>query len=134
MSTMDVTEVLQKAARLQGSRAPAPEPGPLASAMHEQSRQLWERSGLKDIGAEKVARGLGWFSIGLGLIELFMPRTVARICGGQGRHTAIIRLYGLREIAAGLMIVSSRKPAAGMWSRVAGDALDLATLAAALVN
>jgi uncharacterized membrane protein len=131
---MDVTELVQKAAGLQGSRTPAREPGSLGRTIHKQSRQLWERSGLKDIGAEKVARGLGWFSIGLGLAELLMPRAVARICGGEGKHTGLIRLYGLREIAAGLMIFSSSKPVAGVWARVAGDAMDLATLAAAFGN
>lgn len=131
---MDVTELVQKTAGFEGSRTPAQEPGRLGRAMHTQSRQLWERSGLKGIGTEKVARGLGWFSIGLGLAELLMPRTVARLCGGEGKHTGLIRLYGLREIAAGLMIFSSRKPAAGVWARVAGDAVDLATLAAAFVN
>ena len=131
---MDVTELTQKAASFQGSRTQAKEPGRVGRTIYTQSRQLWERSGLNDMGAEKVARGLGWFSIGLGLAELLMPRAVARICGGEGKHTALIRLYGLREIAAGLMIFSSRKPAAGVWSRVAGDAIDLATLAAAYVN
>ena len=132
---MHVNELVQKAASFQGSRGPSREPGHVRKMMHGQSRQLWERSGLKEIGAEKVARGLGWFSIGLGLAELLAPRAVARLCGGEGKHTLLIRLYGLREIAAGLMIFSQgRKPAMGVWSRVAGDALDLATLAAAAVN
>jgi uncharacterized membrane protein len=66
---------------------------------------------------------------------LLAPRAIAKLCGGEGKHTGLIRLYGLREIAAGLMIFSQgRKPAAGVWSRVAGDAIDLATLAAAAVN
>lgn len=30
---------------------------------------------------EKVARGLAWFGIGLGLAELLAPRTVARAAG-----------------------------------------------------
>jgi uncharacterized membrane protein len=131
---MDVTELVQKAVSLQGSR-PSQSPGQVGKLVNQQSRQLWEQSGLKDIGAEKVARGLGWFSIGLGLAELLAPRAVARLCGGEGRHTGLIRLYGLREIAAGLMIFSQgRKPAAGVWARVAGDAVDLATLGAALVH
>jgi uncharacterized membrane protein len=60
---------------------------------------------------------------------------IARICGGQGKHTGLIRLYGLREIASGLMIFSEgKKPARGVWSRVAGDAVDLATLGVAAVS
>src|SRR5689334_18583279 len=94
--------------------------------------QLWDRAGLERIGTQKLARGLAWFSIGLGLAELLAPRAVARICGGDGKHTGLIRLYGAREIAAGLMIFAGgRKPVSGLWSRVAGDAVDLATLGAA---
>ena len=85
--------------------------------------------------AEKIAQRLGWFSIALGVTELIAPSLVARVCGGKGRHTALIRLYGIREIASGLLIFSGgRRPAAGMWSRVAGDAIDLATLGAAAVH
>jgi uncharacterized membrane protein len=39
---------------------------------------------------------------------------------------------GLREIAAGVGILSQRRPSAWMWGRVAGDALDLALLGAAM--
>jgi uncharacterized membrane protein len=104
-------------------------------AMRDTSREQWRHGPLRDIGAEQLARGLGWFSIGLGLAELLAPRAVARLCGGEGRHTAMIRMYGLREIAAGLMIFSEgRRPATGMWSRVMGDAMDIATLAAAYAS
>jgi uncharacterized membrane protein len=85
--------------------------------------------------AERMAQRLGWFSIALGLTELIAPSLVARLCGGHGRHTGLIRLYGLREIASGLLIFSGgRRPAAGMWSRVAGDAIDLTTLGAAALH
>jgi hypothetical protein len=41
-------------------------------------------------------------------------------------------MYGLREIATGIAILNSKQPAVWMWGRVAGDALDLATLGASL--
>jgi uncharacterized membrane protein len=131
---MNVTELVAKTGLLEGSRgSPQGERATLSAAL--QSGELWQKSPLQKVGAERVARGLGWFSVGLGLAELFAPRAVARLCGGSGKHTGLIRLYGLREIAAGLMIFSQgKKPAAGVWSRVAGDALDLGTLAAAAVN
>ncbi len=89
----------------------------------------------KNGGAQRLARGLGWFSMGLGLAELLAPRAVGRLAGGAGASTGLIRLYGLREIACGLIIFSQgRKPVAGMWSRVGGDAMDLATLAAIAVS
>lgn len=79
----------------------------------------------------KLAQGLGWFSLGLGLAELLAPRAVAKVAGLQGAHTGLIRLYGLREIASGVGIFSQRKPAEAVWSRVAGDAIDLASLGSA---
>ena len=128
---MNLTDLVSKSGLLQGSRAPSG----TREALHQKAGELWQRGPLAQIGPERVARGLGWFSIGLGLAELLTPGLIARLCGGQGRHTGLIRLYGLREIAAGLMIFSQgNKPASGVWSRVAGDALDLATLAAAAVN
>jgi uncharacterized membrane protein len=41
-------------------------------------------------------------------------------------------LYGLREVAAGVGILTQPKPAAWLWGRVAGDILDIGTLASAL--
>jgi len=35
-------------------------------------------------------------------------------------------VVALREIAAGITIFSQKKPSGGLWSRVAGDALDVA--------
>ncbi|HEV2837414.1 MAG TPA: SRPBCC family protein [Pyrinomonadaceae bacterium] len=90
--------------------------------------------GMPSAGAKRLANGLGWFSVGLGLTELLAPRAIAKISGVSNAHTGLIRLYGLREIAAGITIFSQKKPAAGMWSRVAGDALDLASLGVAFTS
>jgi hypothetical protein len=81
--------------------------------------------------AYERARGLGWFSIGLGVCELFAGRRLARALGLEDR-TALVRLYGLREIAIGIAIFASGERAVWLWARVAGDALDLLTLTAAL--
>ena len=78
---------------------------------------------------EALAIGLGWFSIALGLAELFMTRSVARATGLEGRE-ALLRLYGAREIASGIGLLMSRDRKTWLWGRVAGDAADLATLAA----
>lgn len=92
------------------------------------------RSGLLNVSAEGLARGLGWFSIGLGLAELLAPRGIARISGVRG-NTNFIRLMGLREIAHGIAIFSQgKRPATAVWSRVAGDALDLAALGSAFAS
>ena len=78
----------------------------------------------------KVARGLGWFSIGLGLAEIVAGREIGRTLGMEDRAW-LIRAYGVREIVSGHTIFSQDTPRAGVWSRVAGDLLDLATLASA---
>ena len=54
---------------------------------------------------ERMARGLGWFSIGLGLAQIAAPRRVARLIGVRGRRRqpqhACSRI-GVREIASGV--------------------------------
>jgi uncharacterized membrane protein len=94
-----------------------------------------ERQGMtKYVDGEQLARGLGWFSIGLGLAEFLAPRAIAKVSGVKG-NTGLIQLLGLREIAHGVAIFAQgRRPAAAVWSRVAGDALDLACLGAAYAS
>src|SRR3954468_7431303 len=86
---------------------------------------------LGNASPEQVANGLGWFSIGLGLAELLAPGTMCRIVGAKERHGGLMRFLGLREIGAGIMILSGAR-AAGCWSRVAGDLMDLSLLGADL--
>ena len=47
--------------------------------------------------AKTLARGLGWFSIAVGLSELFAPQALARFLGME-KHTRVLRTFGLREI------------------------------------
>jgi uncharacterized membrane protein len=97
------------------------------------ARDGQQQTGLLNVNAEQLARGLGWFSIGLGLAEVLAPRGVAKLAGTEGRHTGLIRLFGLREIASGLGIfMQGKRPAGAVWSRVVGDALDLACLGVVL--
>jgi hypothetical protein len=77
-----------------------------------------------------MARGLAWFSIGLGLLEVFAPAKVTEFLGVDEEYAHLVRMYGLREMASGVAILAERTPVAGVWSRVGGDALDVATLAA----
>src|SRR5436190_7366796 len=88
---------------------------------------------LKKATPEQVANGLGWFSIGLGLAELLAPGTMCRIVGAKERHGGLMRFLGLREIGAGILILSGAR-AAGCWSRVAGDLMDLSLLGADLAT
>ncbi len=80
--------------------------------------------------SDRLARNLGWFSIGLGLIELVAARKITRGLGMRGREN-LVRAFGVREIASGFMTLSVDKQA-GLASRIAGDALDISTLATAM--
>ncbi|HEX6985680.1 MAG TPA: hypothetical protein VF170_09895 [Planctomycetaceae bacterium] len=76
-----------------------------------------------------TARGLGWFSVGLGVTELVAAERLAESLGMEGKED-LIRLYGAREVATGLGCLGQTPPTPWVWGRVAGDALDIATLLA----
>lgn len=84
--------------------------------------------------AERRAKGLGWFSIGLGLAQIGAPKAVARFIGvndsDETRNTMFA--IGLREITSGIGILSRPRPAGWVWSRVGGDLMDLALLGKAM--
>ncbi|MCW2962570.1 MAG: cyclase [Thermoleophilia bacterium] len=83
--------------------------------------------------AQVLARGLGWFSVGLGLAQLLAPRRFTQLIGASptDRALAVTRLMGVREITQGLGILRSSNPKPWLWSRVIGDAVDLGLLARA---
>jgi uncharacterized membrane protein len=83
---------------------------------------------------ERIATGLGWFSVGLGIAEVVAPGAMANLIGvrNETKTRALLRTYGVRELAAGIGILTQPRPAGWMWSRVAGDVVDLATLGSAL--
>jgi uncharacterized membrane protein len=82
---------------------------------------------------DPLTQALGWFSIGLGLAEVLAPRAVARVIGvDEDEHTTLLRVYGVRELAAGIGILTRPKPTYWMWNRVLGDSIDLATLGKAM--
>lgn len=89
-----------------------------------------ERKGPSSLrGADRLARALGWFSVGLGIAELVAPGRIARSVGLDDKK-GLIRLFGARELASAIPTLSVDKPV-GLAARIAGDALDLGTLATA---
>jgi hypothetical protein len=89
------------------------------------------RSGPSSMGAaDRMAKALGWFSIGLGLTELIAAERITRALGMEGKE-GLVRAYGVRELGHGIVSLSPDKHI-GLWSRVAGDGLDIATLMTAM--
>jgi hypothetical protein len=85
------------------------------------------RSGPSSLTApDRLGKMLGWFSLGLGLIELLAPHRITRALGMEGQE-ALVRAYGAREISSGMLSLSTERNL-GLWSRVGGDGLDIATL------
>jgi uncharacterized membrane protein len=87
---------------------------------------------IKGFNEAQLAQGLGWLSLGLGIAKVIAPRGVTKMIGVRGNHDGLLRWLGARDIASGIGILTRRKPAVGVWSRVGGDALELALLGKAL--
>lgn len=85
------------------------------------------------VGPVRLADALGWGSSVLGAPMNLMPRRVLRAIGVDDDSTAVAWTFavGLREHLATLNIIANRQRRIGMWSRVAGDTMDLGLLAAA---
>jgi hypothetical protein len=76
--------------------------------------------------SDRLGKALGWFSLGLGLVELLAPHRITRALGMEGQE-ALVRAYGAREISSGVLSLSTERQL-GLWSRVGGDGIDIATL------
>lgn len=81
---------------------------------------------------ERLAKGLGWFSIGLGLSELLAAGPMATFIGvrNSSDNRSVLRAYGVREIGTGIGILARERPVGWVWGRVAGDLLDIGSLIA----
>src|SRR4051794_16462084 len=121
-----VAEFSQPSQRTRGARA---EFGPAhVYDEFDDQQQAGEYS-----SAPPAARSLGILSLALGAGALLMPGPVARMSGLQ-QHRRLLPLVGLRELAAGIGLLSSRNPTPWLWSRVVGDGMDLAVILASLMN
>ncbi len=81
--------------------------------------------------SERLARGLGLFSISLGLAEILAPRALAKMIGVRDHR--VLPGLGVREIASGFALLAQPRQAQWAWSRVGGDVMDLALLGKELV-
>jgi hypothetical protein len=66
-------------------------------------------------------------------MDLVAARRIARIIG-MPRSEGLIRACGVREMVSGAGMIAARNRAPWVWSRIAGDALDVAGLAPGLAR
>ncbi len=76
----------------------------------------------------QLAKGLGWFSLGLGLTQMAVPGRMARGLG-LPVSAALVGLFGMREVGVGVAVLTYPGSPGLVWARVGGDVLDLAVLA-----
>lgn len=126
-----MTIITEQTRRNRGS--PDRRVGAYREGQTENRRATDREQGVEEKAARR-ARGLGWFSIGLGLAQIGAPRTVARLIGVSDDDEARNTMFaiGLREITSGIGILSRPRPAGWVWTRVGGDLMDLALLGKAL--
>ena len=80
----------------------------------------------------QVARGLGWFSLGLGALEIAAAPQLGRMFGIKNKASTF-RTLGTREIGHGVAILRSKTPShRAVFSRVIGDIIDAGAFANAL--
>ncbi|MFC5730239.1 MULTISPECIES: SRPBCC family protein [Nocardioides] len=79
----------------------------------------------------RLVTRLGWTSVALGAAPLVKPREVARAVGvdDDPRAGLVVRMVGARELLHAALLLAG--PVQTVWTRVAGDALDLALLGGA---
>jgi len=94
--------------------------------MHNSYRRHRQLTGTQ----KTLAQSLGWFSIGLGLAEVFASRSLSKLIGVRP-PAWLVPTLGLREITSGIGILSQEQPTGWLWSRVAGDMMDLGLLGTA---
>ena len=82
---------------------------------------------------KNIGLGLGYFSIALGAVEVAAAGRLARMLGIEGKAAKnVIRVFGVREIAAGVALRRGPAVSTNVWNRVIGDVKDAAALALAL--
>jgi len=102
-------------------------------ALGQPRQDRYQQNGFNDIDIGRLSRGLGWFSIGLGLAEILTSRQLAKLIGVRHRPV-LMRLMGIREITSGVGILAQPRSAGWLWSRVGGDMIDISLLASALAS
>ena len=103
---------------------------------HRRNQPRWARSAGGVPESQRLAQGLGYLSLGVGVAQVAAPRLVAWLTGARPSqaHKSVVRAVGLRELAAGAGLLSANTTSPWLWARAAGDVMDLAMLGAGLAS
>src|SRR4051794_39071492 len=84
---------------------------------------------------DRLAKGLGLASLGLGLPQVLRPGETAKAIGLKAKtpQRTAMTAVGVRELAAAAGLLRRTSPG-WLWARVGGDAMDLALLGRAVRN
>ena len=82
---------------------------------------------------KRLGLGLGVFSLAIAAAELFAPRRIARALDAEG-HEGLVKAFGARELLAGVNLLVAPAVATNVWSRAAGDVMDIAAAGAAVAH
>ncbi|MDQ4044822.1 MAG: SRPBCC family protein [Chloroflexota bacterium] len=84
--------------------------------------------------ARQLASGLGWFSLGLGTVQVAVPGKVNAVIGvhDTSRNRLLQRIFGAQELAMGIGIFSSPRRDLPVASRVVGDLVHVTLVSMAL--
>jgi hypothetical protein len=79
---------------------------------------------------QALARSLGAFSLGLGMLQVGAPRQFVQWLGMRPKpdRTTQARAVGARELTAAAGLLGRPSPVGWMWMRVVGDLMDLTLL------
>jgi uncharacterized membrane protein len=126
------TQVLPIRQPTQGSAATATATatGPSSAQSFRGPRKITRKRLTPMASDAPLPTGLGWLSLALGATQLLAPRLLSRAIGAPD-HPVLMRAIGMRELTAGIGILTQRRMSPWLWSRVAGDVMDLALLAGA---
>ena len=80
--------------------------------------------------SDRLGKGLGWVGLGLGAAAVFAGGRIAQALGLENKSN-LVRLIGVREVASGLLTLSPDRRT-GLWTRVAGDFMDVMLVVTAL--
>jgi uncharacterized membrane protein len=104
-------------------------PGPYSS-------DLGMQGDVAPLADKSLTTFIGWFSIGLGAVQVLTPRIFLRLFGIKARNTNVLltRVVGLREISSGIGIFAEPRPITWIQARIVGDAMDIMLLGRAFTS